>query len=163
MAGEPTDTGEAGEPSGHRGVGVLVTNRPRTRFFVQRKDDTYPRFPRGYSLFGGACEAGESTEAALVRELHEELGPPRADVLVGAGLHLCATHVLGDTRFAFALFEACVDDAELDHFASLPVFEGECGTVIERDRLLGLPWVWDLGVVIAAYLRRLDAPTDTPR
>lgn len=143
--------------STHEGVGVLVSNHSRTRFFVQRKDASYPRFPRGYSLFGGACEPGESPEQALVRELHEELGRSRAAALETAGPRLSATHTLGESRFTFSLFEACVGDDELDRFASEPVFEGECGTVVDREQLAGLAWVWDLGAVIDAYLRRLDA------
>jgi 8-oxo-dGTP pyrophosphatase MutT (NUDIX family) len=140
--------------SAHRGTGVIVTNPGHTRFVVQRKDATYPRFPRGYSLFGGACEAGESAIEALVRELFEELGPARAQLLVAAGLHERGVHRLGPQGFAFTLFEACIDDVELDRIAREPVYEGECAAVIDRDALEGLSWVWDLGVVITDYLRR---------
>lgn len=135
----------------HRGVGVIATNPARARFLVQRKDASYPRFPRGYSLFGGACEHGESDEAALVRELVEELGDASARALVDAGLREIASFEVGERRFAFVLFEAVIPDDVLDVIASRPVFEGECAEVVARAELVGLPWVWDLRQVLEAY------------
>lgn len=138
----------------HRGVGVIVTNPARDRFLVQRKDASYPRFPRGYSLFGGAREHGESDQAALVRELYEELGDASARALVDAGLREIATFEVGERRFAFVLFEAVVTDEMLDVIAARPVFEGECAAVVARAELVGLAWVWTLGDVITAYVQR---------
>jgi 8-oxo-dGTP pyrophosphatase MutT (NUDIX family) len=138
----------------HRGVGVIATNPARTRFLVQRKDASYPRFPRGYSLFGGAVEPGESDAAALVRELHEELGDASARALVDAGPREIETFALGERRFAFVLFEIVVADDMLDLIASRPVFEGERAEVVARSELVGLPWVWSLAQVLAAYVRR---------
>lgn len=141
----------------HRGVGVIATNPARTRFLVQRKDASYPRFPRGCSLFGGACERGESAQAALVRELHEELGDATAHLLVDAGLRELGRFEVGERGFAFVLFEAVVADEMLDVLASRPVLEGERAEVVAREDLLGLAWVWGLGEVLAAYVEQLEA------
>jgi 8-oxo-dGTP pyrophosphatase MutT (NUDIX family) len=144
--------------SAHRGVGVIVTNPARDRFLVQRKDASYPRFPRGYSLFGGAREPGESDVDALARELEEELGAASAQQLVAAGLREIEEFVVGEPGFAFVLFEAVVEDALLDVLAARPVFEGECAQAVTRGELAMLPWVWSLAQVIATYLGRRDAP-----
>lgn len=140
----------------HRGVGLIATNAARTRFLVQRKDESYPEFPQGYSLFGGACEPGESDEAALVRELYEELGDATARVLVDAGPREIGTFEVGERRFGFTLFETVVAEEMLDVLASLPVFEGERAEVVPRGELMGLAWVWGLGEVLAAYVERID-------
>lgn len=137
----------------HRGVGVIVTNPARDRFLVQRKDASYPRFPRGYSLFGGAREQGESDDAALARELYEELGDASARALVDAGLQEIGAFELGERRLVFVLFEAVVADEMLEVFASRPVFEGERAEVVARADLGGLAWIWTLADVIAAYLK----------
>ncbi len=142
--------------SEHRGVGVIVTNGARTRFVVQRKDATYPRYPRGCSLFGGAREPGETDEQALVRELFEALGDASAAAIVAAGLRHVADFELGPRRFGFAMFEAVLDDARLDLLAARPVYEGERAEIAERSGLAALPWVWTLGDAIAAYLRTIE-------
>lgn len=136
----------------HRGVGVIVTSPARQRFVVQRKDASYPRYPRGCSMFGGACEPGESDTAALVRELHEELGDASARVLVDAGPREIGVFAVGEHRFAFVLFEAVVADDVLGELATRPVFEGERAELVTRAELAALPWVWGLGEVVAAYL-----------
>lgn len=44
------------------------------RYLMQQRDDIQGIFYPGYwGLFGGAMEAGETPEQALVREVHEEL------------------------------------------------------------------------------------------
>ena len=95
-------------------------------------------------MFGGACEPGESDEAALVR------------ALVDAGLRAIGRFEVGERRFAFALFETVVADEMLDVLASRPVFEGERAEVVTRGELVGMAWVWALGEVLAAYVERLD-------
>lgn len=137
----------------HHGVVAIVTNPDRTRFFIQRKDATYRPHPRGYSLFGGAIEQGEAVEDALVRELREELGPA-AEPLIAAGLApAMLDHTLA-TGFVLSLFEIVVDDAMLSSLATVPVFEGECGVVLDRAAMLATPWVWGLEELVVAYLER---------
>ncbi|MEA2876284.1 MAG: nucleoside triphosphatase [Hyphomicrobiales bacterium] len=54
-------------------VGIIT--RPDGRYLLQLRDDIPGIFfPGHWGLFGGAMDAGESPEAALRRELREELG-----------------------------------------------------------------------------------------
>ena len=141
-------------PAEHHGVGALVTNAGRTRFFVQQKDATYPRFPLAYSVFGGAREVGERLEQALARELREELGDAAQRLLDADSVHVLTTRVSpeGAEDFDYSLFEIVVDDAQLDALAEVPVLEGERGAVVTRAELPRLPFVWGLEAVVEAYL-----------
>ena len=137
----------------HHGVGALVTNPARTRFFVQQKDATYPRFPLAYSMFGGAREPGEGVSEAVARELREELGASAEALLQPAGglAHVLTTRVESG-GFDYTLFEIVVADAQLDALAEVPVLEGERGAVVSRVELGALPFVWGLEAVVRAYL-----------
>lgn len=136
----------------HHGVGALVTNAARSRFFVQQKDASYPGYPLAYSTFGGAREPGEGSAQAAARELREELGDAAA-ALLDAGLVEVLTTRLEPDGFTFTLFEILVDDAQLDALAGVPVFEGERGALVTRAELAELPFIWGLGAVLEAYLR----------
>ncbi|BBM83008.1 NUDIX domain-containing protein [Candidatus Uabimicrobium amorphum] len=59
----------------HNGAAIIITNNSCSKFFIQRKDDTYPlKECRGcISLFGGACDDDEDSETTIARELAEEL------------------------------------------------------------------------------------------
>jgi 8-oxo-dGTP pyrophosphatase MutT (NUDIX family) len=135
----------------HHGVGVIVRNPAATRFYVQQKDADYRPHPRGYSLFGGAVEPGETLEAALARELNEELGAA-AQLLLAAGPALVSEARLGPSEFHFSLFEVVLDDTQLDALARAPVYEGERGVLVSREQLRELPFVWGLAAVVLAYL-----------
>jgi 8-oxo-dGTP pyrophosphatase MutT (NUDIX family) len=137
--------------SPHSGVGALVTNQARTRFFVQQKDTNYTPHPMGYSFFGGAVDAGESTDVAIVRELREELGDA-AEALVVAGPTLQFVEVVGPAGFDFALYEVVLADEVLEGLANVPVHEGERGALVERAQLAQLPFIWGLEQVVARYL-----------
>jgi 8-oxo-dGTP pyrophosphatase MutT (NUDIX family) len=143
------------EPSttqpGHHGVVALVTNPERTRFFIQQKDEAYRPFPLGYSLFGGAVEAGEEPAQALARELREELGAAAQALLDAGPTCVFAARPLA-TGFVVSLFEVVLEGRVLDSLAEVPVLEGRCGVVLDREQLRATPLVWGLHELVAAYL-----------
>lgn len=138
-------------PARHHGVVAIVTNPERTRFFIQQKDAAYRPFPLGYSLFGGAVEAGEEPAEALARELREELGAAAEPLLAAGPTRVFTARPLA-TGFVVSLFEIVLDARALESLAETPVLEGERGVVLDRDHLRGMPLVWGLGEVVAAYL-----------
>lgn len=133
----------------HHGVVAIVTNRDRSRFFIERKDAAYRPYPRGYGLFGGAVERGEAPLTAITRELAEELGPGAAQLTEPVAVFVQRTMPAG---FVLSVFETVLTTSELDALADIPVLEGECGVVIDRDTLLATPLVWGLDAVVAEYL-----------
>lgn len=137
----------------HHGVVALVTNPARTRFFIQQKDEGYRPFPLGYSLFGGAIEAGEEPEEALARELREELGEAAERLLAAEITAVFAAWPLA-TGFVVSLFEVVIDAERLEALAEVPVLEGKRGVVIDRVALGATPLVWGLHAVVAAYLEQ---------
>lgn len=143
-------------PAEHHGVVALITNPDRSRFVVQRKDAAYRPAPRGYSLFGGAAEPGESAEQTLARELREELGAA-AEALLAAGPRAVVERRTLATGFAATLFEIVIDAPALEALAEVTVLEGECAVVLERDALAACPLVWGLGELVAVYLSQHPA------
>ena len=55
-----------------RTVGAIIEH-PEHGLLIQLRDDTVPKYPLHWSLFGGGVEEGESDDEALYRELDEEL------------------------------------------------------------------------------------------
>lgn len=139
----------------HHGVVAIVTNPQRMRFFIQQKDEGYLPFPLGYSLFGGAVEAGESIDEALARELREELGA-EAERLLAAEITLVFTERPLAAGFELSLFEIVVDGRGLESLAEVPVLEGRRGVVLDRQALQATPLIWGLGAVVDAYLDARD-------
>lgn len=148
-------TEPAHAPPRHHGVVAVVTNPARTRFFIQQKDEGYRPFPLGYSLFGGAVEAGESLVEALARELREELGA-EAERLLAAEPRCVLTKRPLAAGFVVSLFEVVVDGHVLESLAVVPVLEGRRGVVVSREELTTMPLIWGLGAVVDAYLDARD-------
>jgi 8-oxo-dGTP pyrophosphatase MutT (NUDIX family) len=140
-------------PRDHHGVVALVTNPERTRFFIQQKDEGYRPFPLGYSLFGGAIEAGEDLEASLARELREELGAA-AELLLDAGPTCIFTAKPLAAGFVLSLFEVVLAGRVLESLAEVSVLEGRRGVVVSREQLRTTPLIWGLHEVVVAYLDR---------
>ena len=55
-----------------RVVGAIIKNG-QNEYLLQLRDDKAPNFKNKWTLFGGHVEDSESPQAALMRELHEEL------------------------------------------------------------------------------------------
>jgi 8-oxo-dGTP pyrophosphatase MutT (NUDIX family) len=138
------------------GVVAIVTNPARTRFFIQQKDEHYRPRPLGYSLFGGAALDGEAPEASIARELREELGAA-AELLLAAGPSCVFLRRALASGFVISLFEVVLDTAELESLASVPVFEGKRGVVLDRAALRATPLIAGLGELLEAYLQRTFA------
>ena len=59
-------------------VGALIRD-DRGRVFVQRRSATRRVLPGIWDIVGGHIEAGETIEATLAREIHEDLAAPRLE------------------------------------------------------------------------------------
>ncbi len=141
-----------------RVAAVVITNPERSRFVVQRKDETY-RYPLALALFGGLVEPGENDMQAIEREIVEEMGVDSAlTVADGLGRSVDVFHI----GFTFVLFEAVIDDGALDLLAERPVFEGKGAEIVPREDLLSRDdWMPGLVVVLRGYLNR-RSPRPTP-
>lgn len=105
-----------------------------------------------------------ASEPALVSEHHvsptntvgdEEIARRERVKISGHGGDETMSRRDGVKIFRFTLFEAIVDDWQLDILARTPVLEGERGAVVTREQVAELPFVWDLEAVVLAYLGRL--------
>lgn len=100
---------DAFDPS-HPAAAVAILYQDN-RFLLQLRDDNPAiRYPGHWAFFGGHLESGESPEAAMQRELQEELGytPPQIDYF---------TSSLTDAQIIRHVFYApltvCIEDLEL--------------------------------------------------
>lgn len=86
----------------------------RGRYLMQRRDDRPDILnPGALGLFGGGIEEGESAEAAIRRELEEEIGLVPADLAPFRMLRLPLRHpAAGLARAELALFSGSIAAAE---------------------------------------------------
>lgn len=56
-----------------RDVAVLALVTPDGRFLLQHRDASAPAYPNVWGFFGGGIKEGETPEAAMRREIREEL------------------------------------------------------------------------------------------
>jgi len=113
-----------------KSAAAAIIQVPDGRYALQKRDQKRGVFfPGHWGLFGGALEPGESDEAALVRELREELG------LKVDGKPKYFTKFDFDTRFAGrgiiyrTFFELTVEEETL-----------LAATVNEGQKLSLFPW-----------------------
>lgn len=135
----------------HQGVGLIIGNKSKELFFVQKKDHNYPisKWIDGFSFWGGAVEESDaSTYEALVRELQEEL----TTELDYPNIQFVREFLVkSDRDYTFYLFELLVDDEVLQNLNKQTVKEGHADLVTRAD-LLTQNWIWGLEQVIVAYL-----------
>lgn len=137
----------------HKGVGLIITNKDKTHFFVQQKDENYPikKWAMCYSFWGGKIEESDgSLVEALNRELAEEIDgmfdfEPLKINFVNEYTVYC------DKTFVFSLFELILDDEILDQFKRAEIREGY-GKLITLDELKNGKWIWCLEQVVAQFI-----------
>lgn len=139
----------------HHGVVLVFSNEGRSHFLLQRKDASYPHFPRCYSFFGGALESGEETLEGLERELMEEFPESIRPLLVKPRRPLFDGWIeTPEFRFQINLFESTLSDEELRRIAASEVLEGESADLVEREKLSELSFVWGLEQLVPVILSK---------
>ncbi len=138
----------------HKGVGLIITNKKRTLFFVQQKDENYPveKWAKCYSFWGGKIEESDfSYLEALKRELYEEING-NID-FTSSKIEFVSKFIVNcDKTYEFNLFELVVDDMELQELKSTEIFEGH-GVLISLNELINGKWIWCLERVINQYVK----------
>jgi hypothetical protein len=139
----------------HHGVVLVLTNSRRSHYLLQRKDATYPHFPRHYSFFGGGREQGESEEQTLERELIEELCPEAAQLIVRPLKKIYSGQLqYQSSPFQMTLFEAVCPHESLELISTMPVLEGERAELVTTEKMLSLPFVWGLETLAQLLAQR---------
>jgi len=154
--------------NGHQGVGVIITDEFKRRFFVQRKCEKYPipEYRGFYSFFGGGLEEGESGQEALVRELFEELHETPAKNVEAELAYLKRFQVTARSQtYYFTLFESVLPESTFNDITDtsiFPVKEGK-GKIVTRESILILPFIWGLEQVVRHYIGFIGQDYTPPR
>lgn len=141
----------------HKGVGLLISNKDQSRFFIQQKDETYPfEIWRGCcSFWGGAIEDNDLDELAAVnRELEEELP------LAFAMLQTIPPTLVGkyniptvDSSFDLTVFEIRLSNDQLAQLAKTKVLEGN-GILFSREKAMAQKWIWDTDFIFHDFINQ---------
>lgn len=123
-----------------KGVGVIITNKKRNKFYFQQKDETYwiKQYRLKYSFFGGGVEQKEGAHEALKRELYEELESVAAKIVLNNYKEVFISrlvNIFGKNCKHF-IFEAILSDEELKKINELPIKEGKQGKIFSRQELV---------------------------
>ena len=98
-------------------------NDGKVRLFMQKRDEKQERSPGFFAFFGGGVDEGESPEAALVREVREELD-----------LDLVDHTFFGDYDTVAGVKHVYVLKVDDDFKNKITVLEGEYGKFLnEKD------------------------------
>ena len=121
------------------GVGIIITNKKRNKFYFQQKDETYwiKQYRLKYSFFGGGVEQKESAREALKRELYEELESVAAKIILNNYKEVFISrlvNIFGENCKHF-IFEAILSDEEFEKITRLPIKEGKRGKIFSKQEL----------------------------
>lgn len=106
------------------------------RYLLQQRDDIPGIFyPGHWGLFGGGVEAGEDGDAALARELHEELRLTASDPRYFCRLEF--DYVGSGQRVYYRRFYEIILDAEA--ISRLSLGEGRAMALFRPEDVLALP------------------------
>ena len=141
-------------------VGVIITNPERTRFYLQKKDDTHPvlEFRNKYAFFGGLVEKEEEKEHALKRELEEEMEEEAASIIaanINFLFEIVITRQQGPkkgTKINYIIFESVLPNNVLTDISKKPIKEGKSGEIIDLENLPKFPLIYSLSQVLKRYL-----------
>ncbi len=113
-------------------VGFIVRDE---KIFIAKRSKTKKTFPDKYELVGGHIDDGEQPEAALVREVHEELG-----ISVTVGQPVGSFTYYSEDQFKIEVAYICypTDDSEptlnpADHSGSRWIGRDEIGLFEKED------------------------------
>lgn len=122
-------------------VNVIICNSDKSKFFLQQKDDGYylDVYRKHFIHFGGAVDAGENFEEAIIREVREEI---EFASLIESKLvflfDLDVDHInLIDT---FHFYSAILEDDDFERVTCGDVYEG-IKAVVSREDLFSLKWI----------------------
>jgi len=139
----------------NKGVGVIITNKKKDRFFIQQKDNDHPikEFRLKYCFFGGALEDGEDEEAGLSRELSEEINEEHSMIILKKSQRLFEStfNNLIKQRVTFVFYESILSDKELMELENIKINEGR-GELVGLKEMYFLPFLIDLEHMLRKYL-----------
>jgi 8-oxo-dGTP pyrophosphatase MutT (NUDIX family) len=142
-------------PKGFARVVLLsITNKTKTLFYLQKKDETYP-LPEGrlaYTFFGGHILPDEDADDALKREISEELEENISEMVLRNAKKImvrsCNTPLLRE----FHLYEAAFSDKDLDYISRQRVNEGKGGFLIAREQMNHIKIIPAIVPLVKEYL-----------
>jgi len=139
---------------------VSITNKKRTLFYLQQKDETYwiPRHRLRYCFFGGGIEKGEKELTALKRELSEEFDEENALTILQNSKKLFDVYFTNVEKkpWKISLYESVLEEESLNKLTHTQVKEGK-GVLIGLENLLKIPFFLDLKKpVLGQYIQYLN-------
>lgn len=140
----------------HKGVGVVIGNRTRTKFFIQQKDETYPieKWRNSFSFWGGKIETGDdSILDALKREISEEI-TNSFNFNQANFSFIKEFRINSDSNFIFYFFELLLDEKEFNSLRNATILEGKSSFKTGKELLEG-NWIWSLETVIYEYFNSI--------
>lgn len=125
-------------------VGAILKNL-NNEFLLQQRDEHAPSFKHHWTLFGGLVEQGEQPEAAVLRELKEEIN---LDPKAIQSLQLVQTNTQ-DNGILQYIFEIVIN-TPID---VLTLSEGEAMAFVTEGSLFERTFAFNIEEVLQSYLK----------